>query len=81
MNSRILRLQGNIGGVWTNLGIDIDREPEGPIRERLESVYGTLQAGHVPSKEDSEFAWSYGRQVETYLPHLLVGPEPIEQEF
>ncbi len=75
--SKILRLQGNIDGFWNDLGVDLDREPAGPTRDRLESILKTVKGGNVPSEADREFAWNHARQIETYMPHLLV-PKELE---
>ena len=69
---RVLKLQGNIGGFWKNLSIDLDREPPGPSRDRLEAVYGMLQAGQTPSTEDSQAAWDYALKLEKYFPDAVL---------
>ena len=68
---RILRLQGNINGVWHNIGIDLSQE-EGPIKNRLESVRHILMMGQTPSKEDTEWAWDYAKRLKKYFPDRLV---------
>ena len=71
-NKRVLKLQGSIQGIWKNLSIDLDKEPPGPSRDRLEAVHEMLQKGERPSVPDSEFAWDYALKLEQYFPDAVL---------
>ena len=71
---KTLRLQGNIRGEWKNLAFDVERFPEGPVKERLLTVHDMTERGERPSDPDIDFAWEQALQLEKIYPEGLLPP-------
>ena len=78
MKKRILQVRRDFGGVFADLQFDVSKQPEGPVRDRLESIAGTIEEGKTPSREDSAFAENHLLWIGRHMPYLLEERPPIE---